>query len=415
LPPKKTPQKAQSNTHAATAVKTASPESGLAGSTAKCPFHASTSGAIPAVEAVSRAVGETIDSELSFLAEAHHGTTLTNRLAACRDALVAGRPAPLTSAELTWAGRIAWRNHARCIGRLYWRTLAVRDLRHLTTAEELATSLAEHLAQAQGNGNVRSLLSVFAPPSRLGGGPALRIWNHQLCAYAGYDGRAGAILGDPKNAALTAQALRLGWKPPVNRTAFDLLPWIISGIDGQPKLFPLAPDLVREVPLRHPNLPWFEKLGLRWYAVPVISDMRLHAAGVDYSAAPFNGWYMSTEIAARNLADVDRYNLLPHIADRLGLDRRRPSTLWQDRALLELNAAVLHSYQAEGVKLVDHHTAADEFMKFCAREKAAGRNVSARWDWIVPPMSPATTPVFHTPMREFPTSPDFHPQLPAWE
>ena len=32
-------------------------------------------------------------------------------------------------------------------------------------------------------------------------------------------------------------------------------------------------------------------------------------------------WYMSTEIGARNFGDVQRYNLLPVIAKRLGLIR----------------------------------------------------------------------------------------------
>ncbi len=364
-----------------------------------CPFHAAAAPAAP--------------DELAFLAEAHGGAVLAERLAVCRAALAAGVPAPLTSAELTWAGRVAWRNHARCIGRLYWRTLTVRDERHLDTAAAIAASLREHLALAQGDGAVRSVMTVFAPPEKAGG-PAPRIWNHQLCAYAGYRGRGGALLGDPKNVDLTEQALLLGWKPPAERKAFDLLPWIIAGRDGRPQVFIPEPRLVREVVLRHPELPWFEGLGLRWYAVPVIADMRLRAAGTDYPAAPFNGWYMGTEIAARNLADADRYNLLPLIADKLGLDRRSDRTLWKDRALLELNAAVLHSYAADGVKLVDHHTAATEFMKFCEREKSAGREVSARWDWIVPPMSPATTPVFHMPMREFPATPDFHAQAPAW-
>lgn len=373
-----------------------------------CPFHATRPAAPPPpVAAVSA------DEELAFLSEAHHGHVLNERLATCRAALASQQPAPLTSAELTWAGRIAWRNHARCIGRLYWRSLVVRDQRHLDSADEIADSLREHLSLAQADGNVRSVLTVFAPPDRPVG-PAPRIWNHQLCAYAGYRHRDGTVLGDPKNIALTDHALALGWQPPANPTRFDLLPWIVSGRDGRPQLFPLPASLVREVRLRHPQFDWFEQLDLRWYAVPVISDMRLHAAGTDYPAAPFNGWYMGTEIGARNFADTDRYNLLPVIAEKLGLDLGTPRSLWKDRALLELNAAVLHSYEAEGVKLTDHHTASAEFMKFCEREKSAGREVSARWDWIVPPMSPATTTVFHTPMREFPTTPDFHVQPPAW-
>ncbi len=66
----------------------------------------------------------------------------------------------------------------------------------------------------------------------------------------------------------------------------------------------LPPDAVLEVPLRHPDLDWFAELGLRWYAVPVISDMHLEAGGIRYPAAPFNGWYMCTEIGSRDLGDT---------------------------------------------------------------------------------------------------------------
>src|SRR5215207_8759826 len=36
-----------------------------------------------------------------------------------------------TSAELAHGARVAWRNSSRCIGRLYWRSLVVRDRRHV--------------------------------------------------------------------------------------------------------------------------------------------------------------------------------------------------------------------------------------------------------------------------------------------
>jgi nitric-oxide synthase len=271
--------------------------------------------------------------------------------------------------------------------------------------------LAEHLSMATNEGNVRSVMTVFAPAEQ--NRPAPRIWNHQLCGYAGYRAASGQVLGDPMNVKLTEAALALGWNPGT-RTAFDLLPWIIQGAGGKPQFFRLPSGLVKEVPLRHPTLPWFETLGLRWYAVPVIADMRFRAAGTDFGAAPFNGWYMGTEIGARNLADQDRYNLLPVIADRLGLDRSLARSLWVDRALVELNVAVLHSFAAAGVKMVDHHTASGEFLRFCDREQSAGRAVSARWDWIVPPMSPATTGVFHRTMTEFPSTPDFHRQDPVF-
>lgn len=370
-----------------------------------CPFH--TSASVPPRSDAPPATGPArAPDELDFLAELHEGADLASRLAACRAALDAGRPAPLSADELRHAARVGWRNHARCIGRLYWRSLEVRDHRHLDDADQIAASLREHLKMAQNDGAVRPVMTVFAPP-KSEGGPAPRMFNHQLCAYAGYRAADGTVRGDPKNIALTEHALELGWRPPAERGRFDLLPWIIAGRDGRACLFPLPAGLVREVPLRHPALPWFEGLGLRWYAVPVISDMVFRAAGTDHPLAPFNGWYMGTEIGARNLADHDRYDQLPCIAEKLGLDRRRDRALWKDRALVELNVAVLHSFEREGVKIVDHHAASAEFIKFCERERSAGREVSARWDWIVPPLSPATTEVYHTPMREIARSPDF--------
>lgn len=55
---------------------------------------------------------------------------------------------------------------------------------------------------------------------------------------------------------------------------------------------------------------WFAELDLRWYAVPAVSSMMFDCGGLQFTAAPFNGWYMSTEIGARDLCDVNRYNLL---------------------------------------------------------------------------------------------------------
>jgi len=152
---------------------------------------------------------------------------------------------------------------------------------------------------------------------------------------------------------------------------------------------------VLEVPLTHPDHEWFGELRLRWHAVPAISNMPLSIGGVRYPAAPFNGWYLNTEIGARNLADADRYDLLPVIAARMELDTSSPRTLWKDRALVELVAAVQHSFDRTGVTLTDHHTESERFLVHVAREEAAGRSCPADWSWIVPPMSGGLTPVYH--------------------
>ena len=84
-----------------------------------------------------------------------------------------------------------------------------------------------------------------------------------------------------------------------------------------------------EVPLVAPEFEWFAELRLRWHAVPAISNMPLRIGGVTYPAAPFNGWYLGTEIGARNLADADRYDLLPVDRRSDGPRHQRPRTLWR--------------------------------------------------------------------------------------
>ncbi|MFC4031864.1 nitric oxide synthase oxygenase [Streptomyces polygonati] len=296
-----------------------------------------------------------------------------------------------TAQELAFGARVAWRNSNRCIGRLYWRSLQVRDLRHVRDAAGIAEECANHLRIATNGGRVRPLISVFAPDTPERPGPLIR--SDQLVRYAGHRDPGGGVIGDPRNAVLTDLALRLGWTAG-RRTPFDVLPLIVED-GGGPRVFPLPPDAVLEVPIDHPDRVWSKRWGLRWHAVPAVSDMCLEIGGIRYPAAPFNGWYMGTEIGARNLADTDRYDLLPRVADSLGLDTGTERSLWRDRALVELNRAVLHSFDRAGVTITDHHSESRRFLQHLAREERKGRGVSADWSWIVPPMSGAATPVFH--------------------
>lgn len=38
--------------------------------------------------------------------------------------------------------------------------------------------------------------------------------------------------------------------------------------------------------------------------------MLLEVGGLEFTACPFNGWYMGTEIGVRDFCDVQRYNIL---------------------------------------------------------------------------------------------------------
>ncbi|WP_286232428.1 nitric oxide synthase oxygenase [Neobacillus mesonae] len=294
-----------------------------------------------------------------------------------------------TTEELEYGAKAAWRNSNRCIGRLFWDQLNVIDQRHLKTEEEMAEALFEHIAYATNNGRIRPTITVLSQKSP---NQNVRIWNHQLIRYAGYKTTEG-VIGDSTSIAFTEECIKLGWEPRYGY--FDILPIIIQLNDNPPKLFDIPDHLPLEVSIRHPHFDWFEDLQLKWYAVPIISEMSLEIGGITYTAAPFNGWYMGTEIGARNFADETRYNVLPRIASLMGLDIKSNQSLWKDRTLLELNTAVLYSFKEAGVSIVDHHTAAQQFKKFEEKELAAGRAVTGDWTWLIPPLSPATTHIFH--------------------
>jgi nitric-oxide synthase len=102
------------------------------------------------------------------------------------------------------------------------------------------------------------------------------------------------------------------------------------------------------------------------------------------------------------------------VGKHLGLDTRSDRSLWKDRALVELNAAVLHSFAQAGVAMVDHHTVARQFMLHEEREMKAGRTTHADWSWIVPPLSGSTTPVFHKVFKNEVLSPNFYYQPVPW-
>lgn len=311
-----------------------------------------------------------------------------------------------SSEELRWGARIAWRNTPRCIGKFYWKALTVRDMRHLTTAQEIFDALVEHLRLAYDDGRVRLLMTVFA--ARQSGRDGIRILNPQLVRYAGYRGADGEITGDPKSAGFTAFAQHLGWTGAGGR--FDVLPLVIQMPGQAPEVFELPEDVAHEVPIAHPHLPWFADLGLRWHAFPSISDQCLRIGGLDYTAAPFSAWYTAAEIGARNLSDPDRYDMLRTVAENMGLDVGNDRSLWKDRALVELTAAVVHSYEQAGVSVIDHHFATRQFVRHEQREQAAGRETPACWDLIVPPISGSATPVWRRRYQPTVVRPNFFDQ-----
>jgi nitric-oxide synthase len=192
-----------------------------------------------------------------------------------------------------------------------------------------------------------------------------------------------------------------------------MLPHVIQwpGRAAAMKLFSPPEGMI--IPIVHPDFEWFEALNIYWYAVPIISEMMLEIGGICYTAAPFNGWYMGTEIGSRNFGDENRYDLLPVVARKIGLDTSNDHTLWKDRALVELNRAVLFSYHRKGITISSHHEKSEQFIQFELSEQRRGREITADWTWITPPMSASATKVFHKNYDNTVVTPNFFYQDPV--
>ena len=284
--------------------------------------------------------------------------------------------------------------------------MEVLDKRSLDSIDAIFDALFEHIDFATNGGNIRSTITVFNAHK------GIRIWNPQLLGFAGYEQEDGSVIGDPKHVEFTNECIRMGWEPKMGQ--FDILPLIVQ-IEGEKIQWREIPkEIITLVSIEHPSIQAINDLKLQWYSTPIISNMTLEVGGIEFMAAPFNGWYMGTEIGARNLADEDRYNLLPVVADKMGLDLHDKNSLWKDRALIELNQAVLYSFRKAGVKIIDHHSASKQFMQFMRQEEKEGRDVTANWSWIVPPVSGSTMEVFHTEMNNIIKSPNYFYQEDAW-
>jgi nitric-oxide synthase len=300
-----------------------------------------------------------------------------------------------TVEELTVGARLAWRHSTRCIGKLYWRGLTVRDLRHVTDAEGIAKGCLDHGEFVFNKGRIKPSITIFAPVAPVAPGrPAAQVWNSQLISYAGHRQPDGTVVGDPNTVQITDLAKAHGYEP-AKEGMFDILPLIVETADGVVSVHEVPAALAHEVEIEHPTIEGLAELGLRWWGFPSICDNVLSIGGINYPLAPFTGWYLAPEISARDFTDTYRYDLLPEIAQALGIETSDVRSLWKDRAVLELTTAVLHSFDKAGVRMDDHHTAAQKFHKWSKSEERKGCPVEAEWAWMIPPVSGSLSPNFH--------------------
>ena len=308
-----------------------------------------------------------------------------------------------TKEEIQAGARLAWRNSAKCIGRISWNTLEVRDCRHVSEPDAIFKEIDEHLKIATAGTNIQSVMTVFKPQSpkeTLG----TRFWSSQIIRYAAYKQVDGTIFGDPGNLKLTNYLLEHDlWKPPSAPTPFDVLPLVLK-VPGKklPAVYTIPPEHVFEVNIDHPTKPEVLALGYKWTTVPAITNFKMNLGGVVYANIPFNGWFMSTEIV-RNL--LERYKVCPDIAKACGIDPESP--MCQQFVACILEEAILHSFKKAGFTIVDPHTVGKSFCTHVRREREDfGRECPGQWSWIGGLVGP-TNDTWHLEMRDFLVNPQY--------
>ena len=278
----------------------------------------------------------------------------------------------------------------------FFKILDVIDARQATTNDEMFEAVKHHLRTAIGGDHIPVLMTVFKPETP-GTNDGPRIWNSQLIRYAGHRGPNETTVGDPAELGFTDVVKKyFDWSPKSGTEGqFDPLPIVLQiNNETPPTVYTLPDECISEVPIHHPTIRGISQLGLRWYGIPAVSNITLDLGGLKYSAAPFNGWYMVTEIATRNFCDEGRYNLASRIAHAMGIDTSTNETLWKDHALAAINYAVLHSFKRARVSIADHHTCAESFAQWYEDEKKSRGYVPGNWKWILPPTAASTNQIY---------------------
>lgn len=348
-----------------------------------------------------------------------------------------------TAKELKFGVQRAWRNSRKCIMRSHCEELELCDFRTVRSSEGMATQLLKAVRRAFNEGNIQPTAFVFPPREINSRGPM--IWNHQILQFAGYDAGDGSVIGDPMSVELTkctycishiylfiliandVAIIDLGWEPPQEKGKWDLLPLVtMADHDDKPYIAEIPADIGKLVDIRHPAyMAEFEKLNLKWVPFPALTRLGFDIGGVQYSAAPFIGWqvtsristlpnadlsrFMDAEIGVRNLADPFRYNVGQDIIREIGLtngkfnddveefeDLHESEKLWMmSRAQAELNYAVHWSFSQARVTITDSLTASKKYSRYDDDfQKKTGFRLPSDPYWLAPPQG-SIIPLWH--------------------
>lgn len=263
----------------------------------------------------------------------------------------------LTEAELIFGARLAWRNLPTSVARVNWINLKVFDARKVMSTREMYDAICRHLLYALNGGTIKCAVTVF--PQTTNPLNQFRIWNPQLLGYAGYKDSDGHVTGDLGAVEFTKICTSLGWSS--DRRRYDVLPLVLQANGSPPELFELPQELVMELSLCHPEHDSFEDLDLKCCVIPSTANQGLEIGGLVFPACPMNEVYTDSQLCQKlHLKDE---MLVKDIAFRLDIDTNA-DRLWRERAYLEANTAVLHSFKRQGVLILDHYSALEDFRQF---------------------------------------------------
>ena len=71
-----------------------------------------------------------------------------------------------TEEEVVHGARVAWRNSAKCVGRIAWNTMLVRDRRHVTDLNHMFAECIEHQRLATADGSLKAVMVSRGRSSR---------------------------------------------------------------------------------------------------------------------------------------------------------------------------------------------------------------------------------------------------------
>ena len=297
-----------------------------------------------------------------------------------------------TSEELTVGARLAWRHNTRCIGKLYWRGLTVRDFarHHRRRGSPRAASITASSSSTRAASSRRSRSSRPTRP----GERAAQVRNGQLMSYAGHRQADGTVIGDRDTVAMTELAKAHGWAPasggPVRHPAAR---------HGGPAT---ATSASHEIPRRarprgrdrapHDRRAW-PSSACAGGAFRRSATMTLSIGGINYPCAPFTGWYLAPETRPAT-SRIPTATTCCRRSPRRSGSTLRPALAVEGQGHDRAHGRVLHSFDKAGMRMDDHHTAARSSTS--GRSPRSARAARSRpngpgWSRRSPPRCPRTS------------------------